>query len=82
MLRFPEAIAINPIAIDETSPDALAPEPIEIPTADVEALATVPLVPIFSPPVNTIPPAALDMFNPLPEEEGMLTTSVLLPSIS
>jgi hypothetical protein len=82
MLRFPEAIASIPIAIDETSPDAVAPEPIEIPTADVEALATVVFPPIFTPPLNLIPPAALDIVNPLPLEEGITTTSVLLPIIS
>jgi hypothetical protein len=78
----PLAVAVFvPIAIDEL-PEASAPEPIEIPLADVEALATVLLLPIFTPPLNIIPPAALDMLSPLPLEEGMLTVSVALPIIS
>jgi hypothetical protein len=66
----------------EYIPEATEAGPIDIPVGAVEALAAVPPRPILTPPANTIPPAVLDKFNPLPDEEGMLTVSVALPIIS
>jgi hypothetical protein len=78
----PLATELCPIAIALVVPLAVAPDPIEILSFVVVADAAPLLAPIFTPPANTIPPAALDMFNPLPLEEGTTTVSVDLPIIS
>jgi hypothetical protein len=66
----------------EYIPEATEAGPIDMPVGAVEALAALPPRPILTPPANTIPPAVLDRYNPLPDEEGIFTVSVLLPSIS